>query len=124
MLNVELDDVKGIAILSPHGALSEKDFDSASSIIDSYIEKYGSLKGLIICTKSFPGWESFGSLLKHFQFVKEHHHKVSCVALVTDSLLGDVGEKIADHFVSADIKHFAFDELTNAKNWILNVEPK
>ena len=124
MLTVELDEVNGIAILSPNGALSEKDFESASSVIDSYIEKYGNLKGLIINTKTFPGWESFGSLIKHFKFVKEHHKKVCHVALVTDSVLGDFGEKIADHFVSAEIKHFAFDELNNAQSWILNTESK
>jgi len=63
MLDVELDEVNGIATLSPNGALSEKDFESASSLIDPYIEKYGSLKGLIIKTKTFPGWESLGSLI-------------------------------------------------------------
>ena len=124
MLNVELDEVNGIATLIPHGALSEKDFESAASVIDPYIEKYGHLKGLIINTKTFPGWESLGSLIKHFKFVKEHHKKVCHVALVTDSVLGDFGEKIADHFVSAEIKHFAFDELINAHNWILNAVPK
>ncbi len=74
--------------------------------------------------EKLPGWESFGSLIKHFQFVKEHHKKVSHVALVTDSVLGDFGEKIADHFVSAEIKHFAFGELNNAQNWILNTGSK
>jgi hypothetical protein len=123
MLNVELDEVNGIATLSPNGALSEKDFESASILIDPYIEKYGSLKGLIINTKTFPGWESFGSLIKHFKFVKEHHKKVSHVALVTDSVLGDFGEKIADHFISAEIKHFPFNDLNNAQSWILNAEP-
>ena len=72
MLNVELDEANGIAIFSLKGALSEEDFESASSVIDSYIEKYGNLKSLIINTKTFPGWESFGSLIKHFKFVKEH----------------------------------------------------
>ena len=124
MLNVELDEVNGIATLIPHGALSEKDFESAASVIDPYIEKYGHLKGLIINTKTFPGWESLGSLIKHFKFVKEHHKKVCHVALVTDSVSGDFGEKIADHFVSAEIKHFAFDELTNAHSWILNAASK
>ena len=122
MLNVELDEANGIATLIPDGALSEKDFESASTVIDSYIEKHGNLKGLIINTKTFPGWESFGSLIKHFKFVKKHHQKVSHVVLVTDSVLGDFGEKIADHFVSAEIKHFAFDDLNNAKSWILNAE--
>jgi SpoIIAA-like len=124
MLNVELDEINGIAMLSPNGALSEKDFKSASSVIDSYIEKYGNLKGVVINTKAFPGWESMGSLIEHFKFIKDHHKKVSHVALVTDSVLGDFGEKIAAHFVSAEIKHFPFDELTHAQNWILNTEPK
>ncbi len=124
MLIVELDEVDGIATLMPNGALSEKDFEAASSVIDPYIEKYGNLKGIIINTKNFPGWKSFGSLIKHFKFVKEHHKKVSHVALVTDSILGDFGEKIAGHFVSAEIKQFAFDELNNARCWILNDEPK
>ena len=122
MLNVELDKVAGIATLRPDGALSENDFESAYRIIDPYIEKSGKLRGLIISTKTFPGWESFGSIIKHFKFVKEHHKKVSHVALVTDSVLGDFAEKIAGHFVSAEIKHFAFDELSSAQSWILNAE--
>jgi len=124
MLNVELDKVTGIATLRPDGALSENDFESASIVIDPFIEKSGKLRGLIISTKTFPGWGSFGSLIKHFKFVKEHHKKVSHVALVTDSVLGDFAEKIAEHFVSAEIKHFTFDELGNAQSWILNAEPK
>jgi hypothetical protein len=42
------------------------------------------------------------------------------VAIVTDSVLGGVAEKIVTHFVSAEIKHFAFDELNKAQSWILN----
>lgn len=120
MLKVELDEENGIATLIPDSALSGQDFEYASSVIDSYLEKVGKLNGIIIFTKTFPGWKSFGSLLKHFKFVKDHHKKVSYVALVTDSVLGDIGEIIAGHFVSAEIKHFPFDELNNAKNWILN----
>jgi hypothetical protein len=43
------------------------------------------------------------------------------VALVTYSILGDIGEIIAGHFVPAEIKHFPFDELNDAQNWILNL---
>jgi hypothetical protein len=124
MLNVELDEAAGIATLRPKGALSQNDFKSASDIIDPYIEKSGKLKGLIISTKTFPGWESFASLIKHFKFVKEHHNKISHVALVTDSALGTFAEKIAEQFIAAEIKHFAFDELSQAQSWIIDAEPK
>jgi hypothetical protein len=120
MLKVELDEANGTVTLLPEGALTAQDFEYAAGVIDPYLEKSEYLKGVIILTKAFPGWESFGAFLKHFKFVKDHHEKVSKVALVTDSLLGDIGEYIAGHFVSAEIKHFPFDELNVAQNWIVN----
>jgi hypothetical protein len=119
MLKVELNEATGIAILKPDGALSEKDFIYASSVIDPYIEKAGKLKGLIISTRKFPGWKSFGSLIKHFKFAKDHHKKLSHEAIVTDSVLGYFAEIILTTFASAKIKHFAFDELSKAQSWVL-----
>ncbi len=124
MLRIELDEINAIVTLRPDGALSENDFETAAGVIDPYLEKSGKLKGLIISTKSFPGWESFGSLVKHFTFVKEHHKRILHVALVTDAALGDFAGKIAKHFVSAEIKHFAFDALVDAQNWIVNAKPQ
>jgi len=118
MLNIELDEAAAIATLFPEGPLSENDFTRAAKAVDPYIDRHGKLNGIIIVTEKFPGWESFAAALNHFRFVKEHHKKVSCVALVTDSELGDLGEKIADHFVSARIRHFAFNELGSAREWI------
>jgi hypothetical protein len=120
MLKVELNKATGIAILKPDGALSEKDFIYVSSIIDPYIEKKGKLKGLIIRTKKFPGWESFVSLIKHFKFIKDNHKKLSREAIVTDSVLGNFAARIITHFVSAENKHFAFDELSKAQSRVLD----
>lgn len=118
MLSIDLDRKTGIAILSPDSALSENDFISAAQVIDPYIEEIGRLNGLIINTKSFPGWKSFAALLKHLTFVKEHHKQISHVALVTDSTLANLAEKIANHFISAEIKQFKFSRLEEAKTWI------
>lgn len=122
MLNIELDREAGLAIVQPEGALSEGDFDVVASVIDPYLEEHGKLSGLIIYTKDFPGWESFGAMLKHFKFVKGHQQKLSHVALVTDSKIGNVAETIAGHFVSADVKHFPYSQFDDAKSWILDVE--
>ena len=120
MLTIELDETAGIAIVRPEGALSESDFDAIASVIDPYLETHGELAGLIISTESFPGWESFGSFVKHFKFVKGHHKKLSHVALVTDSEMGSMAEKVAGHFVSAKIKHFPYKQIDEAKRWITN----
>jgi hypothetical protein len=120
MLKVELDAVSGIAILEPVGELSKSDFVSAAKAIDPYIENTGALNGLIIQVRSFPGWDSFSSLIAHLKFVREHHKKVSRVAFVTDSPIGSIAESVASHFVNAEIKTFEFGALAIAKEWILD----
>jgi hypothetical protein len=86
--------------------------------VDPYIEKHGSLAGILIEIAQFPGWDSLGAMAAHFRFVRDHHKKVSKVAVVTDSKLGDVAERLASHFVSAEIKHFPSGQADAAKRWI------
>ena len=119
MLKVKLDEVESIAILEPGGELLESDFISAAKIIDPYIESVGELRGIIIHVKSFPWWDSFSSLIAHLKFVREHHKKVSRIAFVTDSPIGSFAEKIANHFVNAEVKNFEFGELETSRKWIL-----
>jgi len=120
MLNVQLNEKESIVTLIPDGALSENDFQLATTIIDPFIEKSGKLNGIIIYVETFPGWDSFAALSTHLKFVNEHHKKVSCVAFVTNSLLGGLAEHIASHFVSAQVKSFSFNALDDAKEWILD----
>ena len=117
MLNVDLDETTGIAVLQPEGELTERDFASAAETIDPYIESHGELKGIVIHVKSFPGWDSFGSLVAHLKFVRAHHQKMSRVAFATDSPIGGLAENVANHFVSAEIKSFDYDDLDEAKQW-------
>ena len=119
MLNITLDEQHGIATLAPDGPLSKGDFKAAANIIDPYIEKTGHLNGLIIHTESFPGWDSFQALHSHLTFVKEHHKKVPRIAFVTDSVISNLAETVAIHFVSADIKSFGFADMDKARAWIL-----
>jgi SpoIIAA-like len=118
MLNVILNEIEGIAILEPVGELTANDFQKAAAMIDPYIEKAGKLNGLIIHVESFPWWDSFAAIETHFQFIKGHHKKISKLAFATDSPIGSIVELIANHFVNAKIKSFAYNELENAKTWI------
>ena len=120
MLSVTIDEENYIAILETDGLLSKSDFESATRIIDPYIEDNGQLNGLIIHTESFPGWKSFAALSSHLKFVREHHKKVTHVALSTDSVVGNFAEAIASHFVNAEIKLFSYQELEQAKDWVIS----
>ena len=119
MLNITLDREEAMITLEPHGALCKDDFDVAVKVIDPFIQKHGKLDGLIIYTESFPGWEDFAALSRHITFVKNHHQKIKRLAFVTNSSLGGFVEAIASHFVKAEIKNFAFEQLDEAKAWIL-----
>ena len=119
MLNIQVDTEAAIAILEPKGTLGKSDFESAAAQIDPFIEEAGGLAGLVILVEHFPGWDSFGALASHLKFVKEHHRKIKRIAFVTNSAIGKMAERLADHFVDADVKLFDFDLLEEAKAWIL-----
>lgn len=112
-----------ILIVTPKGALEKTDFENLSAIVDPYLEKEGQLKGLMIQTESFPGWDSFAALISHFQFVKNHQKKISRVAAVTDSGFLSVMPVIADHFIDAELKHFNYDEKERALEWLKKAAP-
>ena len=120
MIHVELDTTNGIALLEPQGALEQGDFEKAAAQIDPAIERVGKLNGLIIHVEKFPGWDSFGALVSHLKFVRSHHQEIGRIAFVTDSSIGNLAEKVASHFVVAEIKHFDFKSMDAARDWILN----
>jgi len=72
------------------------------------LEQDNKLNGVIIDTKDFPGWDSFASLISHLKFIKGHHKKVTHLAFVTDSMMGEFAEKIVSHFVDPKVKMFSF----------------
>jgi hypothetical protein len=122
MLNVILQPNYGLVILEPHGALSVADFSLASEIIDPYIAKVGGLRGLMINSAEFPGWDSFTALVYHLKFIKNHHQYIAKVALVTNSMVGDFAAVLVGHFVRAQIKFFTYDEMQAAKYWLLSAD--
>ncbi|PCJ64250.1 MAG: hypothetical protein COA73_04115 [Candidatus Hydrogenedentota bacterium] len=122
MLTVTLNEQKKVVVLEPNGKLTKADFEAAAIKIDPFIEASGQLNGLIIHVKSFPGWDSFASLIKHLKFIRDHHKKIARLAFVTNSPIGELAEHIASHFINAEIKHFSYSEMEQAENWILDTK--
>jgi len=120
MIDYDLDTAHSIVVVRPQSRLDTDDFVKLGKAVDPLIEATGGLAGVIIDAPSFPGWDSFGSMISHFRFVRDHHQHVKKVAVVTDSSMGDVAERLASHFVSAEIKHFPGGQIEAAKQWITN----
>jgi len=120
MIEHNLDTTDSILYVRPNSSLEQDDFVQIAKTVDPYIEEAGKLAGLIIEAPEFPGWDSFGAAVAHFRFVREHHKHIKKVGLVTDSVLGNIAEHLAAHFISAEIKHFPGEDLETAKKWVLN----
>ena len=118
MLKIDVELATRTVLLEPKGHLSKQDFVSLAQQVDPLINQFGDLNGLLVHASMFPGWDSFAAFVAHMQFVNGHHKHVKKVALCTDSPLGNLVEKLAGHFVSAEIKVFPYDELSQAKQWI------
>jgi len=120
MIEHTLDTTHSILYVRPKSALEQADFEQLAKTVDPYLGETGELAGLIIEAPRFPGWEGLGAMVAHFRFVRDHHKRIKKVGLVTDSALGNVAERLASHFVSAEIKHFSAGELEAAKQWVMN----
>ena len=99
MLKYELNRAESILIIMPHGPLKSSDFEKLVQEVDPYIKENGKLNGLMIYTKSFPGWDNFAAFLSHIKFVKNHHQKIKKIAAVTDSSFISILPQVANHFI-------------------------
>ena len=118
MISHQLLRDEGILIVKPSSPLEANDFKELAREVDPFIEERGSLKGLLLEAESFPGWHGFEALVSHLRFVHDHHAKIKKIAAVSDSKFLSIMPRIAAHFVSAEIKHFAFADKTAALEWL------
>jgi hypothetical protein len=118
MVNHELHEDEGILIVQLEGALSKEDFEALGKTLDPWLEQNGKLRGLMICTRQFPGWAKLTDMVAHIRFVKTHHHYIEKVAAVTDSNVLGVVPHLARFFVNARLKHFRFEDRDKAFAWL------
>lgn len=118
MIEYELVADEGILILRPQSSLEATDFQQVAQTVDPYIEANGKLHGMMIEANAFPGWKDFAALLAHLKFVRDHHQKIERIAAVSDSSFLSIAPSIANHFVKAEIRHFAAAQREDALNWL------
>jgi hypothetical protein len=108
-----------VLIVEITDSLSQDDFKLLAQTVDPWIEKNGELKGIIVHAKDFPYWKNLGAFASHISFVKNHHKKVRKIAVAADGIIPDLAPKLASHFIQAQIKKFDYNELEEAKRWVL-----
>jgi hypothetical protein len=117
MVEFNLDESVGIAVLKPLGPLILSDISSLTETVDNYIDHTGVLSGLLIDATHFPGWKSFAAFQAHLTFIEDHHMKVARVAVVSRSRLFSIFPAIADFFLQSEVK--LFHDNDKAMEWLL-----
>jgi hypothetical protein len=118
VLQHEIDAENGILIVTPSGELSAMDFKQLTDVVDEYNAAHEPVDSLMILTEHFPGWDSFGALFQHLKFVRRQRDQIRKVAAVSDSGFLTVMPHIVDHFIKADVRHFAYDDKEQALAWL------
>ena len=124
MLSFEILRDEGIVVITPQTPLQKSDFEMLSQEVDAYLKEHGMLNGLVIHTESFPGWDDFSGFTHHIKFVKAHHRNIRRVAAVTDGRILPIIPDLAKHFVTAEIRHFNYDDLDAAMAWVKQGAPE
>ena len=118
MIHFELLRDQGILTVTPEGPLLAADFQKLSETVDPFIEKEGRLKGLLVDAPTFPDWQTFGDMVSHFKFVKNHEQHIEKVAVVSDSGFVSIIPHFIRHFIHAEIRHFGCSEKESALAWL------
>jgi SpoIIAA-like len=107
----------GVMVVEVKQPLRAQDFEAMTLTADTWIEAHGRLDGLVIHAREFPGWENIGAFVRHVRFVRDHHRRIGRIALAVDSRLAALAPRIAEVFVKAEVKEFAFGDLDGAIAW-------
>jgi hypothetical protein len=118
MIHFELLRDRNILIITPDGPLDKADFERLASEIDPVIASKAKLAGVMVCTKSFPGWRSLDAFVAHLKFIADHQRHIERIAVVTDSELLKIMPRIAGLFVQPKVRHFGLDEKDRALAWL------
>lgn len=119
-IGLDLDEEHGVLLVEPPAPLEREHFQEVARVVDERVAAGGPLAGLIINTRRFPGWAGPGAFAGHFDFVRAHHDKLRCIALVTDSPLAWFAEKGGGCLLDAQVRRFPHGNVAAARAWILD----
>lgn len=119
-IDIKMDADAGILALEPAAdkALSEDDFEAVGQTIGNYLKDHDRLRGILIHSRKFPGWQGIGALFAHLKFVNAVHDKIDRIALVTNSPMGTFADHVLDPLMLAKIRKFDYDQRDEAIGWL------
>lgn len=110
----------GILEIRPTGSLSEDDFKSLGSELESIQKDQRTLNGVLIYTDDLPGYQGLSDMLAHGELIAEFRDRIPKVAVCTDSIAAGLLQVIGQVFTEAEIESFDYDNKDEAEKWLLS----
>lgn len=112
---------EGILVLQPSAPLETADFQAVADDIDPYLAEHGTLAGVIIVAKAFPGWMNLEAAIAHLQLIENYHQRIKKLAIVSDNGLLEQLPNFAAHLLHPEVQHFSESEYEEALQWIRQI---
>ena len=116
MLKVQIDG--DVLAVRPDGPITREDVGALTRTADEYLAGHPKIAGVMVETRTFPGFASVGAFADYARFIADHHAHVRRVALVTDSALAPISKFIANYVVGVEMRHYPFAEGAAAQAWL------
>ena len=97
MLTLQFDG--DVLVVRPEGPITREDVATLTRTADEYLAGHPKIAGVMVETRTFPGFASVGAFADYARFIANHHAHVRRLALVTNSALAPVAEFMANHVV-------------------------
>jgi hypothetical protein len=116
MLRVQFDD--DVLRVQPQGPITREDVATLTRTANEYLVDNSKIAGVMVETRTFPGFASVGAFADYARFIANHHAHVRRLALVTNSALAPVAEFMAKYVVGMEMRHFRFAAPAAALAWL------
>lgn len=80
MLKVQFDG--DMLVVRPEGAITREDVTTLTRTADDYLTDHPKITGVVVETRTFPGFASVGAFADYARFIANHHARVRRLALV------------------------------------------
>ena len=117
MIKTEIISGNVLRIVAPI-KLYVDDFQQITPEVDSFISQHGKIR-LLVDVSSFNGWNNAVALLKHIQFIKDHHHNVERIAVVGARSWQHWVIGVIRMIVHPEVKSYDRSQQNEALQWIV-----
>jgi len=116
---IEFYEDENVFYIKVFGKIEAGDFEDNIKVpADHIIAESGRIRGILIDTQDFEGWEDFPALMEHIGFIKELDDNVGKVAIVGDQTWQKLIPPIASLFLQPVVKLFNPEQKEEAEEWV------